>query len=217
MRSFFFSPFSFLNPARKLFHTIIHFKSMKPRQRLKTLPKVGFKLVQRLAGPADSASDSLLYSSMKIFFVFPIIFLLASCQEKAIYNQYVDLDEEGWKLDSLIDFEFEIENSSKPVNLFYNIRNDVSYPFYNLYVKYELTDQNGEIVRSNMHEANLMDPTTGAPIGTGESLFDNQILLLKNFQFPESGNYKFSIKQYMREEKIDGIWAVGLTIREVGE
>jgi gliding motility-associated lipoprotein GldH len=147
--------------------------------------------------------------------IFSIIFLFTSCQEKSIYNQYVDLNDEGWILNSPIHFELEIENASKPVNLFYNIRNDISYPFYNLYVKYELTDSNGKIVRSNMHEANLMDPTTGAPIGTGESLFDNQILLLKNFQFPESGKYKFSIKQYMREEKLDGIWAVGLTIKEI--
>ncbi len=160
---------------------------------------------------------SFLNPARKCFIIFPIIFLFASCQEKAIYNQYVDLDDGGWELDSLIDFEFEIENTAKPVNLFYNIRNDISYPFYNLYVKYELTDQEGEIIRSNMHEANLMDPTTGAPIGTGESIFDNQILLLKDFQFPKAGNYKFSIKQYMREEKIDGIWAVGLTIKEVGE
>ncbi len=38
----------------------IHFKKPRPRQRLQTLPKVGFKSVQRLAGPADSASDSLV-------------------------------------------------------------------------------------------------------------------------------------------------------------
>ncbi|MFT5618917.1 MAG: gliding motility-associated lipoprotein GldH [Arenicella sp.] len=156
-----------------------------------------------------------LFSARKSLTVLSLVFLFASCQEKAIYNQYADLDDGNWELNSLIDFEFEIENASKPVNLFYNIRNDVSYPFYNLYVKYELTDPNGKILRSNMHEANLMDPTTGAPIGTGESLFDNQILLLKNFQFPESGKYKFSIKQYMREEKIEGIWAVGLTIKDI--
>jgi hypothetical protein len=36
-------------------HTTVHFKKSRPRQRLQTLPKVGFKSAQRLAGPADSA------------------------------------------------------------------------------------------------------------------------------------------------------------------
>lgn len=152
-----------------------------------------------------------------LLFAFVFVLSLSACQQESVYNQYVDLDEGSWELNSLINFEFEIGNTSKPLDVFYNIRNDVSYPFYNLYVKYELTSPSGKIVRSNMHEANLMNPTTGAPIGTGESIFDNQVLLLDNFQFPEEGKYKFSIKQYMREEKLDGIWAVGLTIKEVGE
>ncbi|MFT5616820.1 MAG: hypothetical protein ACI85I_000034 [Arenicella sp.] len=42
-----------------------HFKKMRPRQRLKTLPKVGVKAVQRLAGPTDSASDSLLSGTIE--------------------------------------------------------------------------------------------------------------------------------------------------------
>jgi hypothetical protein len=40
--------------------TTTHFEKSRPRQRLQTLPKVSVKPVQRLAGPADSASDSLL-------------------------------------------------------------------------------------------------------------------------------------------------------------
>lgn len=151
----------------------------------------------------------------KIFLLSSLVLLIASCQKESVYNQYVDLEEGNWQLDSLINFEFEIKATSKPVDVFYNIRHDVSYPFYNLYTKYELTDPKGKIVRSNMHEAKLMDATTGVPNGTGESIFDNQILLLKDFKFPESGKYKFSIKQYMREQQLEGILAVGLTIREV--
>ncbi len=55
----------------------IHFGKTRPRQQLKTLPKVGFDHVQHLARPADSASVSLfahLYSSSMMKYILTLLF-----------------------------------------------------------------------------------------------------------------------------------------------
>jgi len=150
-------------------------------------------------------------NSTLFLFAFLILF---GCQNETVFNEYQDFAQQEWYADSLATFQFNIDDAALPYNLYYSVRNDLSYPFYNFYTKYELTDSEGKILRSSLHEADLMHPITGAPLGTGESIFDNNILLLKDFQFPASGKYQFSMKQYMRKDTLSGVLAVGLAIEQ---
>lgn len=143
------------------------------------------------------------------------LLVFSSCESPYTVHEYKNLPEAIWHYDSAASFQFMVEDPAKPYDLYYHIRNNREYPFYNLYVKTELLDGEGKLVRKKLHEVNLMHPKDGTPLGNGESLYDHEILLFPNMKFEKSGNYQFNIKQYMRLDTLEGVTAVGLSLMPV--
>ncbi|MEO1255055.1 MAG: gliding motility lipoprotein GldH, partial [Bacteroidota bacterium] len=68
------------------------------------------------------------------------IFILFSCDSSRVYEDFNDMEEAFWHLDSIQSFSFEIADESKPYNVLSTFRNASSYPFYNLYFQYTISD-----------------------------------------------------------------------------
>lgn len=150
----------------------------------------------------------------KFLIIASLAWLVWSCNSNSEYHKFSDLEAGNWHYDSAVVFNFRVDESGKH-NLYYNVRYNLDYPYYNLYVKYELKDPNGKLLRSSMQEANLMHPDTGVPLGSGESIFDSKLPLLESYEFPAKGEYEFQIKQYMRLDTLPGILAVGMTLENL--
>ncbi|SDJ78226.1 gliding motility-associated lipoprotein GldH [Catalinimonas alkaloidigena] len=140
---------------------------------------------------------------------------LGACDPSRVYEENQEIPDYLWYEDSLAVFEFEIPDASQPYNLYYNVRNSLNYPYYNLYVTYYLEDSTGKEIASRLQEMVLMDPRTGEPYGSGlGDIFDHQILALPGFTFPYAGPYTLKIKQYMRENPLPEVMSVGLRIEK---
>lgn len=160
------------------------------------------------------------YRLKSYFFVlFPMIsFAFYACDSQRVFESYRDLRERKWADSQAISFEFTIPEAQTPYHLYYNIRNTLSYPYYNLYVVYELKDSTGKIISEKMIENNLMHPKTGEPYGKGiGDLFDHRFPLLTNYRFPKSGKYTLYLRQYMRMKELPEIVAVGCRIESAVE
>ena len=144
--------------------------------------------------------------------------LLFACDEQRVYEKNVDLKDNLWYIDTIPSFTFRIEDASRPYNLYYNVRNAVSYPYYNLYVTYSLHDSTGKVLRSRLQQLQLADATTGKPLGDGlGDIYDHQILSGKNYRFPGKGAYTFRIKQYMRQDPLPAIMSVGVRVEKADQ
>lgn len=154
---------------------------------------------------------------MRFLMIVGLAVSLWSCTNNVAYNSFQDLEDGNWLYDSTTVFNFSVDNASSPYDLNYNVRYNLDYPYYNLYVKYELMDDQGKLLRASMQEANLMHPDTGVPLGSGESIFDSQLSLLDDYKFPTEGKYQFKIRQYMRVDTLPGILAVGVTLENPSE
>ncbi|HHP7242059.1 MAG TPA: gliding motility lipoprotein GldH [Cyclobacteriaceae bacterium] len=140
---------------------------------------------------------------------------MSSCDDGKVYQEYHDLENNIWKKDYTPKFEFDINDISLNYNIFYSIRNGLDYPFYNLYLKYTLTDPRGQEISSEMHEVILFDPKTGKPRGSGlGDTFNHRILCLENQNFKKEGAYNIKIQQYMRRDSLPEIKSVGIRIEE---
>ena len=153
-----------------------------------------------------------LYRVIQILAVVLVISGFVSCDSPYLAHEYEDLPKSVWYYDSAATFKFQIKQTKTPYNLYYRIRNTRDYPFYNLYVKTELVDEEGNIVRKKQHEVNLLHPKDGTPLGNGESLYDHEVLLFPDLSFAEKGKYQFRIKQYMRLDSLEGVNAVGFSL-----
>jgi gliding motility-associated lipoprotein GldH len=59
----------------------------------------------------------------------------------------------------------------------------------------------------------LMDPKTGEPRGSGTGdIYDHQILALRNQRFAQPGNYTITLEQYMRQDQLPGLMAMGVRV-----
>ena len=118
-----------------------------------------------------------------------------------------------WLADSTAEFVFEVKNSETEYNLYYNIRNSLSYPYHNLYIRHTLEDSLGNMLGSALQNMDLFDPVTGRPLGEGlGDIFDHRILAVSNQKFPKSGWYRFKMQQFMRQDSLPLILSVGLRV-----
>ncbi len=156
--------------------------------------------------------------------VAPLICLLAlsSCDPNRVYEENTDLkspsgDAYVWDVQQRPSFAFEITDTTARYDLYFNVRNAADYGFYNLYLKHTLTGPDGRLVGPPLlHQMVLMDPKTGEPLGAGAGdIFDHQFLVLPRQRFARPGTYKLTLEQYMRQNQLPGIMAVGVRVAKV--
>lgn len=150
---------------------------------------------------------------------YPILILLClspiffSCSNETVYQENIDFKTGKWPSAYAAQFPFIIQDTSKTYDLVYMLRNNLDYPYYNLYLKYSIKDTLGNKLDENLQELILSNKKTGKPFGSGfGSTYDHQFYSVKNFSFPYNGTYYFHIIHYMRKDSLDGIQSIGLKI-----
>ena len=146
---------------------------------------------------------------------------MLSCDDKTDFNQYQSINNEGWKANEKVLFEFDVNDTISPKNLFINIRNNNDYEFSNLYIITELNFPNGTIVIDTLQYE--MADKTGAFLGAGfTEIKDSKLFYKEKKAFPVSGKYMFNVRHAMRKngainpvEFLKGIQEVGFSIEKV--
>jgi gliding motility-associated lipoprotein GldH len=149
------------------------------------------------------------------FFLVGILSLLVviSCDKNRVYEQYRSVESAGWHKDTLLNFDFEIDNSNQAYNLLLNVRNVEAYPFSNLWLFVDIIAPDSTSVRDTL-EYTLAHPN-GKWTGNGASgVYHNNFMFRSNVFFPVKGNYRFVIQQAMRDDMLKGITNIGLRIEK---
>lgn len=155
---------------------------------------------------------------MKYSWTIALLFALWACDPARVYERNVDLAEAVWHKDSLVHFQINVADTSVPYHLSVNVRNASAYPYYNLYLKYALTDSVGKILHSELKDFHLFDPKSGRPLGDGlGDLFDHRFRILENMKFPGPGSYRLSVQHYMRVDQLPLVVSVGARLEKVVE
>jgi gliding motility-associated lipoprotein GldH len=140
------------------------------------------------------------------------ILLLISCDPNRQYEAFKNFDG-NWYVDSVAVFEFEIEDSTKNYDLIAHFRNRFSYPFHNLYFRFEMESENGRLVEEDLKEIYFFEPKSGKPYGSGlGDQFNHEYVLLDDYQFDSAMNYRVKLVQFMRMDTLPDIERVGLRL-----
>jgi len=151
----------------------------------------------------------------KVMVLFVMALAVFSCDTNAVYSAYEDIEDGKWYVKNAPSFTFEIDDATIPYNIYYNLRNSLSYGYYNLYLTRYLRDAGGREIESRLDELILLDPKTGKPNGDGlGDLFDHKFLMKRNYRFPKPGRYTMQIRQYMRQDPLLNIMSVGITVEK---
>lgn len=150
---------------------------------------------------------------MRIIVFLSVIMLLSSCDDSRVYEKNYDFKEREWLVSEKPSFEFTV-TKDQPYNLYCNLRNSVAYPYSRVFINYSLKDVAGSELKKEMIQTFLFDEKTGEPIGSSGlgDIYDQQLLLLKDFSFKQTGTYTIQFEQFMRTDTLQGVLAVGLRI-----
>ncbi|MEN7548145.1 gliding motility lipoprotein GldH [Rapidithrix thailandica] len=141
-------------------------------------------------------------------------FLMGCNTTEYNYQSFTNFDKGMWYYDSAAIFDFEAPNTHEPFDINYNVRNALAYPYYNLYIQYELMDSAGNVLKSALAQDILMDPTSGKPFGTSAGeMYNHEFNLIPNYKFPYQGSFQLRLKQNMRMDTLTDIYAIGASIK----
>jgi gliding motility-associated lipoprotein GldH len=142
------------------------------------------------------------------------LFLLVSCNNSRVFNNYKNIDKQAWNKDSVISFTFNTEDTINHYNVLLNIRHNSEFKFQNLWLFTISTDPKGNVAKDTL-ECYLYN-NIGKPLGQDYFyVYEMPLIYMNNIKFPTQGEYKFEIKQAMRDSLLIGIESLGLTIEKV--
>lgn len=136
--------------------------------------------------------------------------LLAACGSPTRYSEFQSVPLDGWSADSVLTYRFDMTDTM-PCDILLCIRHTEAYPYQNMWLFCSLGTDSAAIWTDTL-EFYLADDR-GRWLGNGGlKLIEMPVIFAQNYQFPDTGNYVFTIRQGMREEQLRGISDVGLII-----
>lgn len=141
--------------------------------------------------------------------------LMVSCDEQETYFKYQHVPEQGWAQDSILLFDYQIDNPDNPYNLYLHFRHQGDYEYQNVWIFMENLSLRDSVSRKDTIEFYLADDY-GKWLGTGSgALKEMSVLFQKHILFPDSGHYQLKLQQGMRDSLLQGVFDVGLRIEAV--
>lgn len=153
-------------------------------------------------------------SKVLLALIFISGFVLFSCTDPAIVTEAkIDAPDNYWTQKTQMDFPLEVTDPKATYRLFYQIRYNNDYPYYNLWVNRIILDEKGNMISKKLQGMDLFHASSGEPYGAGfGNYFDYKIMSDSLQKFPKAGKYTIRIEQNMRMDTLNGISSVGVEL-----
>ena len=134
----------------------------------------------------------------------------ACSQVEEHYFQFRSFSHTAWDAQEEIRFEVPVQSIQQLYNVFLEVRNTNEYNFRNIWLVVDVLNTDGSL-QTDTIQADLAD-RHGKWYGSGISLYETEIPVQTDIQYPDSGIYVYTIKQGMSENPLRGIADVGLRV-----
>lgn len=168
--------------------------------------------MESLSNLLNRLTNRIRSPKLKGLIIVGISSLCFSCSNPSLYEQYQAIDNTLWEKDKVYYFTFHIDDVSVPYDLTLEIRNNNLYPYQNLWVFCNEEPPIGPLQKDTV-ECILADEY-GKWYGHGISLYQSSIPIRTGYLFPHAGQYTFSFRQGMRNDKLRGIQEIGFRIQK---
>ncbi|MBP7184830.1 MAG: gliding motility lipoprotein GldH [Saprospiraceae bacterium] len=151
-----------------------------------------------------------------IFRILLVLVLAYSCGTDFIVTSKKNIAKNTWLYKDTLKYHFDIEDTTKLYNLYFDVNHDINYPNQNIYVKVTTIFPNGKSI-SQPVSLELADDT-GKWLGKcGNVSCEAEILLQSKAFFDTKGQYMLMVEQFMRQDSLKGISSITFKIEETDE
>jgi len=147
-----------------------------------------------------------------LFLLSGILFTLCtSCEDNRVFEESKEIEDGIWRADNIAAFSAVITDTISLYDMYLDVRNDINYPFSNLYLFLKTTFPGGQVTRDTIEC--ILAGYDGKWLGSGAgSIRSNRFLFQQGMRFPMEGTYLFELEQAMRVSELEGIRDVGICI-----
>lgn len=144
------------------------------------------------------------------------LFLLSGCGRDYIYDTTRELPETGWAYENPASFPFEVNDTNKIYNIWLDIAHTAAYQNQNLYTKIYTTFPDGHQINEvvSLELANKAGEWFGECSGQICAL---RVPLQMDTYFNQSGKYRITIEQYMRQDSLAEVQSIRLLVEDTGK
>ncbi|EAZ79601.1 gliding motility lipoprotein GldH [Algoriphagus machipongonensis] len=135
--------------------------------------------------------------------------VFASCTEDRVFEEFKPISNKSWGIADSLNFNLtEVEELTNQSLIAFRFNEE--YAYSNCYVRLISRDSLGVILDNQLVNVPLFDSKTGEPMGDG---FGSSYTYYDSLPFQlNPKTKKVTLLQYMRENELTGIEAVGLKI-----
>ena len=140
-----------------------------------------------------------------------LMITLFSCNGHVVFQDRVDMDNQMWRYDNPLSFDFDIQDTTTIYDIYLDVEHSRSFGYQNLYTGISTMTPNGDTTfqRISIDLTDKMGQWLGTCKGNECS---NRYIISSNQKFNSSGNYIMTFEQYSRKETLEGIKSLALTI-----
>lgn len=155
-----------------------------------------------------------LNSCSRLFLQWATVFILClnllSCA--TVYDQTTVIENGRWTMENSIEFEFEIQDTSKLYDIFVAVNHSVDYAYQNVYCLVE-TFESGNRIREDLCSLELADSKGNwKSEDCNAASCTRKIPFIIRTQFNREGMHKIIFKQNTREASLEGINSLRLLV-----
>lgn len=141
-----------------------------------------------------------------IYCIVGCLFFLTSCQSNVAYSRFIPISSEKWHVDSVVQFDYTIADTSAQYQVLVYVRHTERYPYQNMWlflnngttsdtIEFYLADDRGQWLGNRHH-----------------GFIEMPVLIEDNYHYSGTGTYHLSLQHAMRDTLLRGITDVGLEI-----
>ncbi|MBN2611357.1 MAG: gliding motility lipoprotein GldH [Bacteroidales bacterium] len=146
-----------------------------------------------------------------IFLITAIAFCLVSCKHRAVFEKNVAFNDFSWNYNDTMVFNANIDDTTRPHDIYLNIRTSSEYPYSNIYLFITTYAPNGNQLKDTFG-IQLADES-GRWYGKGAgSIYSLQVPYKKNIKFPFRGIYTFNLQHGMWDQNLEGVTDIGIRV-----
>ncbi|MEA4936964.1 MAG: gliding motility lipoprotein GldH [Paludibacter sp.] len=144
-----------------------------------------------------------------VFTLWIVVAFFASCGHKAKYFEFREISPEGWTINTVCNYDV-VMDTMQTYNVVVDIRHAGNYPYQNLWLFAERMSPDSTVVRDTI-SCDLAD-YTGKWLGQGSGSVYLFSVPYHKGKVVVPGKYTYTIRHGMRDENLQGIYAIGLRV-----
>jgi len=153
--------------------------------------------------------NHIAWSAVLLLFVF----LITACDDKRVYEEWLDVPSMQWSADSTQHFVFSIEDTTSLYNMNFGVRHMNTYPYQNLWLIAHFTGPDDFNYQDTIQL--VLANKTGSWYGKRSAgLYTYVAPVYRHLPFLKAGEYRFELTHGMREEELAGLAAIGFRVEK---